>query len=150
MTTVHTPVLSLWSMGWRDDDVPNPTNIISSSVCRCKCRLKFSWTVPWIPRVEAKAGLVSGVSHKIEITQRSDTGTQKLVVKVVALAVEASCRLLCMAFHCFICVLTACQTKLFPNADIWPAASPGHCHALCTAHPRCTYLCHFSYARYMS
>ncbi|KAI3358005.1 hypothetical protein L3Q82_003026 [Scortum barcoo] len=86
---------------------------------RYKCHLKFGRTVPRTPNVKATAGLVSGFSHKIQTTQQSDT---------------------------------ACQIKLFPNADIlradienMSAASPEHCHALCTAHPRCTY---FSYSRY--
>ncbi|XP_037651248.1 coagulation factor XI-like isoform X1 [Sebastes umbrosus] len=90
----------------------------TSGEYRYKCQLKFSWTVPRIARLEAKAGLVSGFSHKIQISQQYDT---------------------------------ACPTTLFLNTDIpgnemdnLPAASPEHCHTLCTAHPQCT--C-FSYTR---
>lgn len=46
------------------DGIPNPTNSISSSVCRYK-KKKFSWAVPRT-RVEASAGLVSGFSHNKE------------------------------------------------------------------------------------
>ncbi|XP_070778230.1 coagulation factor XI-like [Enoplosus armatus] len=88
----------------------------TSAEYRYKCHLKFSWTVPR-PCVKAGAGLVSGFSHSLQITQQSDT---------------------------------ECQIKLIPNAktpgngtESLPAASPEHCHALCTAHPQCTY---FSYA----
>lgn len=46
----------------------------------------------------------------------------------------------------------ACQGKLFPNTDIpgsdildLPAASPGHCQNLCSAHSVCTF---FTFVRY--
>nr|XP_046274323.1 plasma kallikrein-like [Scatophagus argus] len=90
--------------------------LFDSEKIRYKCHLKFSWTVPRITRIKPKAGLVSGFSHNIQNTQGSDT---------------------------------ASRAKLFPNTDILgsdienlPAASPEHCHAFCTANPRCTY---FSY-----
>ncbi|XP_076610671.1 coagulation factor XI-like [Chaetodon auriga] len=80
---------------------------------RYKCHLKFSWTIPRTPIVEAKTGVVSGFSHKTQMSQHFNT---------------------------------ACQGKLFANTDIpgsdiqaLPAASPEHCQALCSAHPRCTY-----------
>ncbi len=57
---------------------------------------------------KARDGFVSGSSHKIQITQQSDTDTQTLRILVIA----ASCRLLCMFFHCFICVVTACQCNM--------------------------------------
>ncbi|XP_070778229.1 coagulation factor XI-like [Enoplosus armatus] len=87
---------------------------------RYKCHLKFSWAIPRTPIVERKAGVVSGFSHKTQITSNFDT---------------------------------ACQGKLFPSTDIpgnniqmLPAASPEHCQALCSAHPRCTYFTYDSNA----
>eukprot|EP00064_Thunnus_orientalis_P012099 superscaffoldBa00001815_g12133 len=41
---------------------------------RYKCHLKFSWTIPRIPTIERKAGVVSGFSHKAEKTQSFHTG----------------------------------------------------------------------------
>ncbi|XP_029299240.1 coagulation factor XI-like isoform X2 [Cottoperca gobio] len=85
---------------------------------RYKCHLKFSWSIPVTPVVEKQTGAVSGFSHNIQITRQSKT---------------------------------ACEGKLFPNTGIpgndlmvLPAASPGHCQALCFAHPSCTY---FSFDR---
>ncbi|XP_069032927.1 coagulation factor XI-like [Embiotoca jacksoni] len=83
---------------------------------RYKCHLKFSFSIPRTPIVERTAGLVSGFSHKTQMSQNFDT---------------------------------ACQNQLFPGTDIpgqdnqvLPAASPEHCRALCSAHPRCNF---FSY-----
>ncbi|XP_041811920.1 coagulation factor XI-like [Chelmon rostratus] len=85
---------------------------------RYKCHLKFSWTVPRTTRIKKEAGLVAGFSQKIQMTLTQSE--------------------------------TACRTQLFPNTVIpgnnlenLHAASPEHCLALCTAHPKCTY---FSYA----
>ncbi|XP_037330862.2 coagulation factor XI-like [Pungitius pungitius] len=79
---------------------------------RYKCHLKFSWAVPTLPIVERKAGLVSGFSNKAETPQGSKP---------------------------------VCQGKLFLNTNITeenvlvlPAASPGHCQNLCSAHTVCT------------
>ena len=60
-----------------------PDGVISCSVFRYKCHLKFSWTIPRIPTIERKAGVVSGFSHNAEITQTFDTGTQ--TAKVIVL-----------------------------------------------------------------
>lgn len=54
---------------------------------------------------------------------------------------------LCAAvFIWSVCFGTACERKLFPSTAIpgsevlkLPAASPEHCHAMCTAHPKCTF-----------
>ncbi|XP_070841183.1 coagulation factor XI-like [Chaetodon trifascialis] len=84
---------------------------------RYKCHLKFSWTVPRT-KIKKLAGLVSGFSQKIHTSQQSDK---------------------------------ACQTKLFANTVIpgnnmenLHAASPEHCQALCSAHPKCTYFSYIS------
>nr|XP_040045697.1 coagulation factor XI-like [Gasterosteus aculeatus aculeatus] len=81
-------------------------------VYRYKCHLKFSWPVATLPVVERTAGLVSGFSNKVETFQEGKP---------------------------------ACQGKLFPNTNIpgndildLPAASPGHCQNLCSAHSVCT------------
>lgn len=58
----------------------------------------------------------------------------------------------CICFlTAFSLVCAACEGKLFPNTaipgnnfEVLPAASPAHCQALCSTHPKCTY---FSYAR---
>ncbi|XP_067467478.1 coagulation factor XI-like [Thunnus thynnus] len=83
---------------------------------RYKCHLKFSWTIPRIPTIERKAGVVSGFSHEAEIIQSFDTVCQgKLFPRT--------------------------DTK-GNNIETLPAASPEHCQTLCSAHPLCTY---FSY-----
>lgn len=83
---------------------------------RYKCHLKFSWTIPRIPTIERKAGVVSGFSHKAETT------------------------------HCFHTACKGelfSRTDIKGNnIETLPAASPEHCQTLCSAHPRCTY---FSY-----
>ncbi|XP_029299176.1 coagulation factor XI-like [Cottoperca gobio] len=80
---------------------------------RYKCHLKFSWSIPVTAIVKKKAGVVSGFSHTIQVTQLSEP---------------------------------ACERKLFPNTaalgkdiKVLPAVSPGHCQALCSNHPSCTY-----------
>nr|XP_040045686.1 coagulation factor XI-like [Gasterosteus aculeatus aculeatus] len=82
-------------------------------VYRYKCLLKFSWPVATLPIVERTADLVSGFSNKVGTFQEGKP---------------------------------ACQGKLFPNTDIpgndilvLPAASPGHCQNLCSAHSLCTF-----------
>ncbi|XP_059206201.1 coagulation factor XI-like [Centropristis striata] len=84
---------------------------------RYKCHLKFSWSVPRTDIVEKKAGVTSGFSHNTALSQVSKA---------------------------------ACEGKVFPSIDIpgndienFPAASPEHCQALCSAHPSCTF---FSYS----
>ncbi|XP_077936976.1 coagulation factor XI [Gasterosteus aculeatus] len=78
---------------------------------RYKCHLKFSWPVATLPVVERKAGLVSGFSNKVGTFQEGKP---------------------------------VCPGNLFPNTDIpgndilvLPAASPGHCQNLCSAHSAC-------------
>ncbi|XP_029299549.1 LOW QUALITY PROTEIN: coagulation factor XI-like [Cottoperca gobio] len=80
---------------------------------RYKCHLKFSWSIPVSPIVEKKTGVVSGLSYKILVTQQSEP---------------------------------ACESKLFPNTGtlgkevmVISAVSPGHCQALCSDHPSCTF-----------
>ncbi|XP_044192494.1 coagulation factor XI-like [Thunnus albacares] len=83
---------------------------------RYKCHLKFSWTIPRIPTIERKAGVVSGFSHKAEKTQSFDTVCQGKLFP---------------------------RTEIKGNSiETLPAASPEHCQTLCSAHPLCTY---FSY-----
>ncbi|XP_041665679.1 coagulation factor XI-like [Cheilinus undulatus] len=79
---------------------------------RYKCHLKYNWNIPRTPFVKKLSGLVSGYSQKLIIAQP----------------------------------VTACEVQLFTNAEILGnhtrhllTASPEHCHALCTAHPQCTY-----------
>lgn len=43
---------------------------------RYKCHHKFSWDIPITPIVEAKAGVVSGFSHNLEMTQNPGPGTR--------------------------------------------------------------------------
>lgn len=84
---------------------------------RYKCHLKFSWTVPRSPWMKKKANLLSGYSHKI-INSQPDT---------------------------------ACKVKLFSDVEIVGnltesllASSPFHCHALCSAHPQCSFFVYIS------
>ncbi|XP_059206160.1 coagulation factor XI-like [Centropristis striata] len=86
----------------------------TSAQYRYKCQLKFSWTVPTTPQLRLEAGLESGFSHSVQMSRHDD--------------------------------ITECKTTLFPNTDIpgndiqsLTAASPEHCHALCSAHPQCSY-----------
>lgn len=115
---------------------------------RYKCHLKFSWAIPRPPVVEIKAGVVSGFSYKTQISQSFDTGTQRVTEKALGKHPAGDCA-------CFLIVLpvccTACQGNMFSSTDIpgnnlqiLLAASPEHCHTLCSAHPLCTY---FSYVR---
>ncbi|XP_026205962.1 plasma kallikrein-like [Anabas testudineus] len=83
---------------------------------RYKCHLKFSYTAPRIQTVQRTAGVISGFSQNIQISQFFEP---------------------------------ACQGQLLINTNIpgndienLPAASPGHCLALCSVHPLCTF---FSY-----
>ncbi|XP_029299175.1 coagulation factor XI-like isoform X2 [Cottoperca gobio] len=91
----------------------------TTETLRYKCHLKFSWSIPVTPIVEKQTGVVSGFSHNIQVTQQSDT---------------------------------ACEGKLFTNTAtlgkdlmVLPAVSPGHCQALCSDHPSCTYFSFDSY-----
>lgn len=84
---------------------------------RHKCHLKFSWIIPMTHIVEAKAGLVSGFSHNVEMNPNVQMNENSD---------------------------TVCERKLFPGLNIRsndilaiPAVSTEHCHALCTAHPKC-------------
>ncbi|XP_058475499.1 coagulation factor XI-like isoform X2 [Solea solea] len=83
---------------------------------RFKCHLKQSWSIPRTLIVKKEVGLVSGFSEQLQMSPYLEP---------------------------------ACQRKLFANTDIpgnsletLPAAGAEHCHALCSAHPTCTY---FSY-----
>ncbi|XP_059206163.1 plasma kallikrein-like [Centropristis striata] len=84
---------------------------------RYMCHLKFSWSLPKTPIVEKTVGVTSGFSHNTALSHVSKA---------------------------------ACEGKLFQTADIpgsdievFPAASPEHCQALCSAHHSCTF---FSYS----
>ncbi|XP_068603531.1 coagulation factor XI-like [Brachionichthys hirsutus] len=89
------------------NDVFAPENI------RYKCHLKFSWTIPRTPIVEAKAGVISGFSHKVQMTQSFSTDCQgKLFPGTDVLGISI--------------------------AEM-PTSSPQHCQALCSNHPKCTY-----------
>lgn len=88
-------------------------NLFQNKNIRYKCHLKFSWTVPTTPIVEKKSGVVSGFSHKAQMSQSFSKD---------------------------------CQYKYLQNTDIpghdflnVPAACPGHCQTLCSAHPECIY-----------
>ncbi|XP_034016306.1 coagulation factor XI-like [Thalassophryne amazonica] len=82
---------------------------------RYKCHLKFSWTVPRTPIVNAKTGVVSGFSHNIKSPNTGKACENKLFP----------------------------STEITGDAfETLPAASPEHCLSLCSAHPRCTF---FSY-----
>ncbi|XP_044027260.1 plasma kallikrein-like [Siniperca chuatsi] len=88
----------------------------TSEKIRFKCHLKFSWAVPRTPIVETKPGVVSGFSHKTQITQNFPTACEGKLF----------------------------PSTTIPGNDIvvLPAASPGHCQTLCSTYPLCTY---FSY-----
>ncbi|XP_034016305.1 coagulation factor XI-like [Thalassophryne amazonica] len=82
---------------------------------RYKCHLKFSWTVPRTPIVNAKTGVVSGFSHNIKSPNTGKACENKLFP----------------------------STEITGDTfETLPAASPEHCLSLCSAHPRCTF---FSY-----
>ncbi|XP_029023387.1 coagulation factor XI-like [Betta splendens] len=83
---------------------------------RFRCHLKFSLTAPRIPEVERKAGVISGFSETIQITE----------------------------FFQPACDGQLFPSTDIPGNDLetLPAASPQHCLALCSVRPRCTY---FSY-----
>lgn len=117
--------------------------------CRHKCHLKFSWTIPITHLVEAKSGVVSGFSHtvdmnpNVEMNENSETGTWKEFPTVCPLCCDCSLEAV---------IVAACERKLFPGLNIPSrdvtevrAASTEHCHALCTAHPKCTF---FSFDRW--
>uniref|UniRef100_A0A667WRZ7 Apple domain-containing protein n=1 Tax=Myripristis murdjan TaxID=586833 RepID=A0A667WRZ7_9TELE len=90
--------------------------IFTPEKIRYKCHLKFSWTVPRTPIVEAKPGVVSGFSHSLQIMTNSDT----------------------------VCQARFFPNTDIPGNDLEKvlAGSAEHCLSLCSAHPRCTY---FSY-----
>uniref|UniRef100_UPI0037E731CF coagulation factor XI-like n=1 Tax=Semicossyphus pulcher TaxID=241346 RepID=UPI0037E731CF len=89
------------------NDVFTPENI------RYKCHLKFSWTIPTTSIVEAKVGVVSGFSHKVQMGQNFVTVCQGKLFPSTSIPGD---HLLAL-----------------------PAASAEHCQALCSAHPSCTY-----------
>ncbi|XP_042361910.1 coagulation factor XI-like [Plectropomus leopardus] len=80
---------------------------------RYKCHLKFSWAVPRTPTVEKKAGVISGFSHNIQMSQHTNTACQGKLF----------------------------PSTDIPGSNLLalPAASPEHCQSLCSAHPSCTY-----------
>ncbi|KAG7501447.1 coagulation factor XI-like [Solea senegalensis] len=80
---------------------------------RYKCHLKYSWSIPRTLIVKKEVGIVSGFSEQLQMSPYLEP---------------------------------ACQRKLFANTNIpgnnletLPAAGAEHCHALCSAHPTCTY-----------
>ncbi|KAM3597120.1 uncharacterized protein V6R79_026379 [Siganus canaliculatus] len=93
-------------------------DVFTPETIRFKCHLKFSWSIPRTPIVEAKDGVVSGFSHKAQMTQTSNTACQSKLFL---------------------------NTDI-PGSDftVLPAASAEHCQSLCSAHPQCTY---FSFVR---
>lgn len=93
-------------------------SLFSLEKIRYKCHLKFSWTVPVTPIVEKKNGVVSGFSHKVQLStsQRFFKECQNKYFPGVNIAGN--------------------------NLLNMPAASSEHCQVLCAAHPSCTY---FSY-----
>ncbi|XP_074469213.1 plasma kallikrein-like [Sebastes fasciatus] len=80
---------------------------------RYKCHLKFSWPVPITPTPERKAGLVSGFSHILEITQDVRTA----------------------------CDGKLFPSTDIPGNDILvlPTVSVEYCQTLCSFHSSCTY-----------
>ena len=120
-------------------------DVIFLSVFRYKCYLKYSWTVPKIPKIIRLSTRISGFSQRKQLTTPDfGFGNQTLTAKVILQAVV-------YVFSSYSVFYTACKGGLFPNTDIpghdvevLPAVSPEHCQALCSAHPRCTY---FSYIR---
>ncbi|XP_037330863.2 coagulation factor XI-like [Pungitius pungitius] len=78
---------------------------------RYKCHLKFSWSVPTLPIVERKAGLVSGFSNKVGAFQEGKP----------------------------VCQGKLFPNTDIPGNDVLvlPAASPEHCQNLCSAHTVC-------------
>uniref|UniRef100_A0A4W6DGQ8 Apple domain-containing protein n=1 Tax=Lates calcarifer TaxID=8187 RepID=A0A4W6DGQ8_LATCA len=91
-------------------------DIFTSENIRYKCHLKYSWSVPRTPIVERKDGVVSGFSHKIQLTPFFKPACQNKLFPNTDIPGN--------------------------NLETLPAASPEHCQTLCSAHPRCTY---FSY-----
>ncbi|XP_034561243.1 coagulation factor XI-like [Notolabrus celidotus] len=88
-------------------------NVFTPENIRNKCHLKFSWSIPQTPVVEATAGVVSGFSHKTQMSQMSDTACQgKLFPN------------------------TATQGNFIQSL---PTAIAEHCLSLCSAHPSCTF-----------
>ncbi|KAK7933110.1 hypothetical protein WMY93_004006 [Mugilogobius chulae] len=90
---------------------------------RFKCHLKFSWTVPLHPVVRQRVGLISGFSHRAQLSTTSHT--KKCVTKYFP--------------------DTDINEKDLTSLR---AASPEHCQVLCSAHPSCnsfsfeSYNCH--------
>jgi len=84
---------------------------------RYKCHLKFSWTVPKLQMVNAKAGVFSGFSHKFH---------------------QANQNMPCQT-------KTFPNTEIpGHDLDMLLAASPEHCLSLCSNHPHCTYFTYFT------
>ncbi|XP_013883510.1 coagulation factor XI [Austrofundulus limnaeus] len=81
---------------------------------RFKCHLKFSWSLPVIPDIEKRAGLVSGFSQRAEI-----------IPELFYIACQSS----------------LLPNTDIPGSDLikLKAVSPEHCQVLCSAHPQCTY-----------
>lgn len=90
--------------------------VFTTQKIRYKCFLKFSWSVPWTPIVERKVGVVSGFSHKAQVTQDFGTACQGKLISNSEISES--------------------------DFQVLPAGSPEHCQTLCSAHPLCTY---FSY-----
>ncbi|KAK7898395.1 hypothetical protein WMY93_019248 [Mugilogobius chulae] len=90
-------------------------HLFSNEKIRYKCHLKFSWTVTLTPIVEKKSGVVSGFSHKAQISTSLD--------------LDKGCQ---SQFF---------PSTNIPGNNVlsMPAASPEHCQVLCAAHPSCTY-----------
>ncbi|XP_040908929.1 coagulation factor XI-like [Toxotes jaculatrix] len=88
-------------------------NLFSTEKIRYKCHLKYSWTVPRTLNVNRKAGVVSGFSHKIQLTPYFEPACQSELFPNMDIPGNDFENLL--------------------------AASPEHCQTLCSAHPKCTY-----------
>ncbi|XP_029299468.1 coagulation factor XI-like [Cottoperca gobio] len=84
---------------------------ITAETIRYKCHLNFSWSIPVSLISKKKAGFVSGFSHKIQVTQQSNTECEGKPFTNTA--------------------------TLGKDLKVLPAACPGQ--ALCSDHPSCTY-----------
>uniref|UniRef100_A0A3Q1H8P6 Apple domain-containing protein n=1 Tax=Anabas testudineus TaxID=64144 RepID=A0A3Q1H8P6_ANATE len=91
-------------------------DIYGSENIRYKCHLKFSWTIPVIPKIDVVNDIVSGFSQRYQTPQY--------------LKPECKSKLF--------------PNINYPGNDVTSllAVSPEQCQTLCSAHPLCTY---FSY-----
>lgn len=81
---------------------------------RYKCHLKYSWSVPRTPIVERKDGVVSGFSHKIQLTPFFKPGMQTFMTKVVEIRKKNVLQVVVHAFLLYyLCFVQHVRTSFF-------------------------------------